>query len=78
MKSRNEFIKRLYNLKHYKFIGYLEQIARDVHLVRFCIEDFRKANLPSNVYIIDFIVFDTKGGLSAKSKCGVFVIDSLN
>lgn len=77
MISRNQFISKLHNLKNYRFVAYLEQIDRDIHLVRLRIEDFKKANLPASVYLVDFIVFDNIGGLSAKSKCGTFHIDEL-
>ena len=77
MISRNQFISKLHNLKNYKFVAYLEQIDRDIHLVRLCVEDFKRAKLPASVFLIDFIVFDHVGGLSAKSKCGTFHIDEL-
>lgn len=77
MISRNIFIQKLHNLSNYKFVAYIEQIGRDVHVVRLRIEDFKKANLPASVYLVDFIVLDGVNGLSAKSKCGTFVIDKL-
>lgn len=78
MISRKPFIQKLHKLSNYKFVAYIEQIGRDVHKVRLCIEDFKALGLSSKVYYQDFIVFDIDGKLSARSVDGAIVIDVLS
>lgn len=77
IQSRQNILQRAKELKKFRFSGYICQLEKDLHLIRFVIVDFENSGFHPRVCIQDLVVKEEEGYLSARSKDGSLSFDRL-
>ena len=65
MISRTQVIEQLKNLSNFQFVAYIDQLSNDTHIVRLRVPQFEKAGLSNSTVVMDYIVNEEAGYLSA-------------
>lgn len=65
MISRQQIIERLSTLSNFKYVAYIDRVSDNTHIVRLKVYQFEKAGLPNDTVVMDYIVREEAGYLSA-------------
>lgn len=78
MISQQQIIKRLKELKNYRFVSYHNEIAKGQHLVKLRVMAF--VEIPQLMHQADifFVVTEREGYLSARSMDYALIVDKLS
>jgi len=78
MISRTQLLERLSTLQNFKFVAYIDKVSDDTHIVRLRVPQFEKAGLSIDTVVMDYIVTEEGGYLSATTIKGELKIRRLS
>ena len=78
MISRTQLLERLSTLKNFKFVAYIDKLTDDSHIVRLKVPLFEKTGLSADTVVMDYIVTEEAGYLSATTIDGVLKFKRLS
>jgi len=77
MLSRLQIMQQLTELQDYKFVAYFGKLEEGKHMVKLCVKQFLKNSSTQHLSVVNFIVTERSGYLSAVSVSGSIVVERL-